>query len=335
VIRNAFESVQSNVYAAQHGMLYGQPLELNVPRMINSKWIIRGRRIKDQVLIYELLSFTGADIAFNSIGYSHDSVKQRYYVPNPKKKQITKWEKEQDFEVNNDRKDEAKEDINQPMIELDDTRISFQNQIEINRISKVQQQINQGDTYITRKGAGGAKVIAASVDESIAGGTLQPIDFKTIEMADAKKGLGLEMFYQMLKVLMDMHPELQTSISPVSLPMGRKFSWLPNGQRRECAVVRVVSKYSQPVYILEVSRPDHRSLSTLLVRIKNAKNRGNEEKGIYNLLNALVLKNGNWSRDCLQNVYYAKLKHTSTDSKHWADRVFEKISSFLKIAQKK
>ncbi|BBN97584.1 Tn7-like element transposition protein TnsE [Sporolactobacillus terrae] len=330
VIRKSFESVQSNVYAnaAQYGMPYGQTLELNVPQVMNSKWTVRGRRIKDQVLIYELLRFTGADIAFNRIGYSHDSIKQRYYVPSPKKKQKTKWEKEQDFEVNNDQKDEAREDINQPVIELDDTQIFFQNQIEIKRIPKAQQQINQGDTYITRKGAGGANAITASVDESIAGGALQPIDFKTIELADAKK-FGLEDFYQMLRIFADIHQEFQISVSPVPLPLGRKFALLPSGERRICAVVRVMPRYLQPIYILEVARPDQRSLSTLLVRIKNAKNRGDEEKSIHNLLNALVLKSGSWSKDCLQHVYYAKLKHTSTDSRHWADRVFEKISFFV------
>lgn len=330
VIRRSFESVQSNVYAyaTQHGMPFGQPLELNVPQIINSKWVIRGRRIKDQVLIYELLSFTGADIAFNRIDYSHDSIKQRYYVPNPKKKQKTKWEKEQDFEVNNDRKDEAKEDINQPVIELDDTQISFQNQIEIKRIPKAQQQVNQGDTYITKKGSGGANVVDASVDESIAGGTLQPIDFKTIELANVEKGFGFEMFYQMLKTFMDMHPDLRISVAPVPLTMGRKFSWLPNGKRRVCAVVRITSRYSRSVYILEVSRPDQRSLSTLLVRIKDAKNRRDDEKGIHDLLNGLVFKSGSWSKSCLQSVHYAKLKHTSTDSGHWAARVVKRVLCF-------
>nr|WP_269438191.1 Tn7-like element transposition protein TnsE [Phosphitispora fastidiosa] len=205
----------------------------------------------------------------------------------------------------------------------------FVNNPEINRVAKYEQQINQGDSYVSKQGKGGAAFIAASVDESIAGGSIQPIEFKTLEIVYETDSFELEDFYEMIKRLEEIYPKLRISMNLVNLPPGRKFSWLPDGRRRVCAIVNVCGAGGRTAYILEVARPDQRSLSTLIVQFPQEENREQEEKAIKELLINLVLNSGNWPTKLLKNLNHTKLRHTSTDPHHWAERVYEKIIYFL------
>jgi len=74
-----------------------------------------------------------------------------------------------------------------------------------------------------------------------------------------------------------------------------------------------------------VARPDQRSLSTLIIQFPEAENREQEEKAIHELLLKLVLNSGNWPTKWLRNINHAKLRHTSTEPNHWAERVREKL----------
>ncbi|WP_163528060.1 Tn7-like element transposition protein TnsE [Halobacillus ihumii] len=327
-IRNAFESVQTNVYAnaaKSNGLTNGMPLELVPPKLKDSFWTFRGKRQGKHVFIYELLDFTVMKLPFDEIDYSHVSIKKRVYSNNPKKKRISESGKEQDFEVDPKEENQAKEDTHQPVVKSEATQMTFEGRTEVKRTAKQEQQVNQGDIYTTKDGRGGALLTAASVDESIAGGSIQPIDFKTLEITYERNGYGLEDFYKMIQYLKEMHLELRISMNLINLPIGRKFSWLPDGRRRVCAVVRIEKNGRKSVYILEVARPDQRSLSTLIVQMEEVKNRKGEEETIHGLLYGLVFNGGNWRKRSLQKVTYSKLRHTSKDSEHWAERVYEKL----------
>ncbi len=328
-IKNAFESVQTNVYAQATlpncGLAYGQPLELIVPNLLNSHWIFRGNRIGYHVLIYELLSFSGAELPVTRINYSHPSIKRRVYCNTSKKKQIVTQTKEQIFEVDGNDKNQAREDINQPVVESEATQMAFVNKPKIKRIAKYEQQINQGDSYNSKNGRGGAISIIASVDEPIAGGNIQPIEFKTFEVVCERDGFGLNDFFKMIKRLEETYQELNLSMNLVNLPLGRKFSWLPDGRRRVCAIVRVDRIGRKPGCILEIARPDQRSLSTLVVQFDENKSRGDKEKAIYGLLLSLVFNGGSWPTERLRKVCHAKLRHTNTEPSHWAERIYNKL----------
>jgi len=326
-IRNSFESVQTNVYAqaaTNYGLAFGQAIEVIVPKLLNSDWVVRGKRINQHVLIYELLSFSASEFPVERIDYSHKSIKRRVYCNNPKKKRISKG-KEHTFEIDGEDKNQAREETHQPVVESEATQMVFTNSPEINRIAKYDQQINQGDSYTSKQGRGGAALIAASIDESITGGSVQPIEFKTLEIAYERDGFGLEDFYEMIKCLEEMHQEIILSMNLVNLPLGRKFSWLPDGRRRVCAIVRVKWARGKVNYILEIARPDQRSLSTLIVQFTRTINRENEEKAIHELLLNLVLNSGNWPTEWLRKINHVKLRHTDMEPSHWAERVYEKI----------
>ncbi|MCF8011711.1 MAG: hypothetical protein K9L17_07210 [Clostridiales bacterium] len=201
-IRNAFESVQTNTYAQatiSKGLANGQAVELTVPELLNSNWTFQGKRHGRNVLIYELLAFTGAELPVEWIDYSHQSIKRRVYSNKSRKKRVYYQGKEQTLEINNEDNNQAREDAHQPVVESENTQVTFKHNPEIRRIAKYEQQINQGDSYTSKQGRGGSTFIAASVDESIAGGNIQPVEFKTLEVTYERDGFGLEDFYKMIK----------------------------------------------------------------------------------------------------------------------------------------
>ncbi|TCT17238.1 hypothetical protein EDD68_1321 [Melghiribacillus thermohalophilus] len=126
---------------------------------------------------------------------------------------------------------------------------------------------------MVKKGRGGSHVRQGSVNETVLGGKLQPLEFNTLELAHDLKGHGLDDFLRMIKYLKTKYQNLKISISIIYLPLGRKFSWLPDGRRRVCAVVKVMQSGRIPLYILEVGRPDNKPLSTLLLKIQGTTDR--------------------------------------------------------------
>lgn len=328
-IRKSFESVLTNMYAqvatSNYGFSYGNAIELTIPKLLNSEWTFRGKYFSQHVLVYELLGFSVGELPVDQIDYSHQSIKKRVYISNPKKKLVTPKPQDKIFEIDNKDENQAKENTHQPIVESQATQMIFVKKPEINRIAKYEQQVNQGDSYNSKHGRGGSIFTLTSVDESIAGGNIQPLEFNTLEITYERDGFGLEDFYKMIKLLEEMFPKLRVSLNLVNLPTGRKFSWLPDGRRRVCAVVRVLQTGRITNYILEVARPDQRSLSTLILHFTEAKNLEVEEKAVQHLLRSLVLNSGSWPTERLQEVRHAKLKHTDTEPRHWAERVYEKL----------
>jgi hypothetical protein len=334
-MKQSFESIQTNVYAnsTEYGLSSGQPLELIVPPLSHSNWTFRGKRIGQHVIIYELLSFTGAELPFNRIEYTHASIKKRIYSDLPKKKQISTTKNGQNFIIETKQEKQAKEDTHQPFIEQEAAQMMFTNQPKIERIARYEQEVHQGDSYSTKKGRGGATVISSSVDESISGGQIQPVDFRTLDITNEKDGYGLDEFFKMVKYLEEMYPELHISMNTVNLPTGRTFSWLPDGRRRICAIVCIRRKGEKPIYILEIARPDQRPLSTLVVAFNRIESPKKDREQIQQLLTGLVFNSGNWQKYQLNKIRHIKLKHTSKSLEQWGERVYEKLqqSSLLWI----
>lgn len=76
---------------------------------------------------------------------------------------------------------------------------------------------------------------------------------------------------------------------------------------------------------MEIARPDHRPLSTLIVQFHDGKDRDDEERSIHQLLHGLVYNSGNWRKEQLQKISHAKLRHTNNFPNHWAERVYDRL----------
>ncbi|WP_187118382.1 Tn7-like element transposition protein TnsE [Massilibacterium senegalense] len=123
----------------------------------------------------------------------------------------------------------------------------------------------------------------------------------------------------MIRYLAEFYKHLSVSVNFVYLPLGRKFSYLPDGRRRVCAIVRA-STNLKTSYKLEIAVPDNRSLLTLLMLSKG--NYVNNEHIINNLPNNLANSSGSWSHSFLQNQESIKIKHFKETQDQWAFRLF-------------
>lgn len=175
--------------------------------------------------------------------------------------------------------------------------------------------------FISWQGQGGATSIGA-VDESVNGGKLTPVDVRAIDAQENKKH-GLEKFLEMIELLINNHFEISLATTILNLPRGRKFSILPDGQRRKCAVVKIEIK-RKITYILEVACPDGHSLSTLILYQENGVLRDHENR-IQRILRDLVFNQGHWDQKSIRNLNYVKLRHVNVGLQDWAERMYKYI----------
>ncbi|WP_277679754.1 Tn7-like element transposition protein TnsE [Gracilibacillus dipsosauri] len=228
-------------------------------------------------------------------------------------------EQSQEHVLNENNGERSREDANQPVIDIEPTQIAFRQSTIVNRIPKQEQNVNQGDEYISNSGRGGGiNQSVVGLDESIFGGKITPIEFRSMEIADTYMNYGLDHFFAMIRYLAGYYKNLSVSVNFVYLPLGRKFSYLPDGRRRICAIVKVVNGIKES-FILEVAVPDNRSLSTLIV--PSSVSTYSSENHIKGLLNKLVLNSGSWSNSFLKNQVHHKVRHSNETARNWAQRI--------------
>jgi hypothetical protein len=320
-MKQSFSSVQSNSYAMMaNGInLKGIPLEMIVPHTDEFNLTVRGIQRIDEILILEWLASDLADPPFTEINIQHKSFKKRVYTAEKRKRRLSKQEQSQEHVLNENNGERSREDTNQPVIDLEPTQIAFRQSTIINRIPKQEQKVNQGDEYISNCGQGGGiKHSIVGLDESIFGGKITPIEFKTMEIADTYMNYGLDHFIAMIKYLAANYNYLNAAVNFVYLPTGRKFSYLPDGKRRICAIVKV-NNDMKVLYILEVAVPDNRSLSTLIV--PSIGTVYEDEKHIQDLLTKLVINSGSWSNTFLKTQTHRKVRHSNEGAANWAQRL--------------
>ncbi|MFD2170070.1 Tn7-like element transposition protein TnsE [Tumebacillus lipolyticus] len=317
-ILQSYESIFSTAYAGYHSQ-YGTPLSFAVPRLDNISFMFRGLKSGDEVLVLEILSVGGLHLDLHQIVYRHPSIKERTYEPGQKKRRIMRPDDE-GFDL----VDEVpKVDTHQPVVSHEPTIVGYTHKAEIVRVAESSQVVHQGHTLVERKGKGGA-LVPASVDESIVGGKTQPIDVQSLEVTNGVATGELREFLEMVRRLRVRRPELTIDTNILDLPTGRKFSHLPNGDRRKCAVVRV-QRSERLTYILEVSRPDGHSLSTLLL-YPNSSDLEENHGLIHDILRDLVYNQGYWSLQNITSARTRKLRHTHSRTDDWTRKVSDALT---------
>lgn len=324
-IKKSFESVQSNLYSESinHKSYYGYPLQLEISSTDITTVATRGIKKGDEVLILEILGTDNANPPFYELQCTHKSIKKYIYTDKPKKQRISKQEKDTDYILNEKNGEQSREDTHQPAIDLEPIQIAFRHSTVVTRIPKNEQKVNQGNDYISNIGrGGGVKTQIVGVDESLFGGKITPIEFKSMEIADTFINCGLDSFITTIQYLSTKYTHWNVAVNLVFLPLGRKFSYLSDGRRRICAIVKVTTN-GKTSFIVEVAVPDNYSLSTLI--IPSTDNLFNDETFIKKLLKNLIFKSGSWSTEFLNNYIHFRVKHTSTNPKIWGAKLFKYI----------
>ncbi len=320
-MEQSYSSIQSNAYAKMaNGLnLKGIPLEMTMPGTDEFNLTVRGLRKNDEILILEWLASDLADPPFKELNIEHKSIKKRLYTPDKRKKRLSKQNQSQEHVLNENNGERSREDTNQPVIDIEPTQIAFRQSTIVNRIPKQEQKVNQGDEYLSNIGRGGGiNQSIVGLEESIFGGKISPIEFKSMEIADSYMNHGLDQFIAMIRYLAGYYTYLRVSVNIVYLPLGRKFSYLPDGRRRICAIVKVNNGMKES-FIIEVAVPDNRSLSTLIVPSLGSFYK--DDINLQRLLTKLVLNSGSWSNSFLNNQVHNKVRHYNETVRNWAQRI--------------
>lgn len=319
-IKSSFESV-CTLFTTKQINNEELKLETRLPDIINTNIQFRGIQKGDKFLILQWLGSDLEGTIFNDIEVKHKAFKKRISAPGDRK--YRKSFKQSEFEsiLNDDPAKRSKQDGNQPVEDLSSTQFDFGNLANIHKVFGDTEEVNTGDIYISNQGQGGGiqKQQMVGLDESIYGGTIQPIEFKLLEVTNDIRGQGLENFIKMIQAFQNEYKQYSVSLNFVYLPKGRKFSYIVADKRRIAAIAKINDKHiGIPTYVIEIAISDNRSLSTLM--IKNLE-KDKVEYIIGRILHALVYSSGTWSSEILKKIEHVRIKHTKNNSKEWAIRI--------------
>lgn len=269
-IKASFESIHTKIIVKQNS---GDFLKLEVELSSSSDTQIRFRGIQNgnKFLILQWLGSNLEGTTFSDIEVKHKAFKKRVTAHGKRKHRESYQQNVFEKILNDNTAERSKQDANQPVEELIGTQFDFGNPTTIHKISGDIQEVNKGDIYISNQGQGGGiqkqQLQIVGLDETIYGGTIQPIDFKLLDVTKDIRGQGLENFIKMIRAFQADYRQYLVSLNFVYLPRGRKFSYITSSKRRVAAIAKFKNRSAGvSAYVIEVATPDNRSLSTLIIK---------------------------------------------------------------------
>ncbi|WP_410986575.1 Tn7-like element transposition protein TnsE [Bacillus cereus] len=314
--REAYDSIYTTTQEEFHS-IYGGALNLALPKLNELTLQCRGISSNGHNLILEILSIDGLVLDIDKIIYTHPLLKERKYTDGPKKRRIGKIA-ETSIEIE---KGSTKKDNEQQKIEIhENIKHGFQKKIEIVAETEKRQIINNGRTYINHAGSGGA-IGNIGVDEEVPEGKKRVVDINQLDIVEDNKKTGLEEFLEVIQYLKGMYPELEIEENIVELPMKRKCSFLTDGRKRGCVIVRII-KAESVTYILEVARLNDLSLSSLFL-YPSSNDIGKMDSIIKEILINLVRNQGHWNRRKIKDYPFKTLDHRYKILRDWHARIYD------------
>ncbi|MFZ5643055.1 MAG: hypothetical protein ACOY46_05660 [Bacillota bacterium] len=341
VVKDSWDNVYNNLFREAVRNNPGDPLaelrngisiKIRPPVFQNTRWTYRGISEGNNILILELLGADGLSIPFRRINYSHPLIIDRKTLDVSKRRKIKEEDPESDHTLDGQDKS-VKQNSSQEKIALPAMGLGF------NRLPKVRAmplaKSGRGVSVVFKTGKKGKTVIKekksiVGLDESVTGGEIKPIEFDSLDVVQGYTGQGLEEFYKAVEYIAETVKGASMSMGIINLPLGKKFSFCPEGPRRVCAVLFIKLPGSSPCWVLEVSRPDSWSVSTLLIKPMMDISPQTMEKIINGLLQSLVFKGGHWDVNDLskyKSVMFEKMKHVKFQPPvRWGIRLLSKLS---------
>ncbi|WJE30604.1 Tn7-like element transposition protein TnsE [Bacillus altitudinis] len=321
-IKASFESIYTLLKIKESDKAYLK-LEVELPNIVDTNIQFRGIQNGNKFLILQWLGSDLEGTTFSDIEVKHKAFKKKVAAPGERK--YRKSFKQDEFEniFNDDINERSKQDANQQAEDITGTQFDFGNLANVHKVFGDEQGVNKGNIYISNQGQGGGiqkhQQQVVGLDESVYGGTIHPIEFKTLEVTTDIKGQGVEKFIKMIQSFQEEYRQYLVSLNLVYLPIGRKFSYITSSKRR----VAVIAKFNDrstglSVYIIEIATPDNKSLSTLMIK---SLPEDREEYVLNEILDGLIYSSGTWNSERLKKYDYVRIKHTKSNSIEWARRI--------------
>lgn len=321
-IKASFECIHTKLIVKQNNGEFLK-LEVELPSSKDTQISFRGIQKGNKFLILQWLGSNLEGTTFSDIEVKHKAFKKRVAAQCKRKHRKSYQQNAFEKVLNDNTAERSKQDANQPVEELIGTQFDFGNSATIHKVFGDIQEVNKGDIYISNQGQGGGiqkqQQQIVGLDESLYGGTIQPIEFKMLEITKDIIGQGLEDFVKMIRVFQRDYGQYLVSLNFVYLPKGRKFSYITSSKRRAAAIAKFKDRGTGlSVYVIEVATPDNKSLSTLMIK---SLSEARAEYVIKEILNGLVHSSGTWNSKKLEKYNHVRIKHTSNNSLDWSRRI--------------
>lgn len=315
-IKASLESIYTLIKIKENNGEYLK-IEVQLPSSNNIQIRFRGIQKGDKFLILQWLGSDLEGTTFSDVEVKHRSFKKRLVASGNRKYRYSQQQNGFENILNDNPTERSKQDTNQPVEDILGTQFDFGNHANIHKVFGDIQELNKGDIYISNQGQGGGvqkqQQQIVGLDESVYGGKVQPVEFKTLQVSKDIKGQGLESFIKMIQLLSKDTGKYHVAMNIVYLPLDRKFSFINDNLRRCACIVRVKNRLTNKIqYVIEIATPDNKSLSTLIVY-----ENGINEIDLKKLLMNLVRSSGSWNKDIIRNLDCEKLKHTSDTLIDW------------------
>jgi hypothetical protein len=331
------EAIQLSPDQPASGLSTGIPLSARPPVRGSCELQFRGIFYKHFCLIIEILQINSStNFPFSKVVYTHPSLKKKSSGTGTKTpRKVVPKEDRESLELDASARS-ARSESYQSLLDTDVTAIGFSDLPSFiretvgstaNEESAAPSAAANDKTYLKT----GESVVSTS--EPYYGGEVRPVEFIGIHLTPSDNINGLEEFLASVRHIVSNYSQPTVRYSVVEIPGDRSFCYLPDGSRRNCAVVEIIQEGVTPSFILEVARPDLWFISTLLIQVQAARDTARSiEKEIAGLLEDTVKRDGHWNVEKLEQsptLKVIRLKHIYEQSPWtWSQRILGRLSAF-------
>jgi hypothetical protein len=334
--KTGWHKVYSGVFAKAHvnltttlnaALAKGLPLETIPPLENQCELIFTSTNIENSHLIHELFEVFGLPkVPFQNVKYKHASFRGTFENNNINKanKKIVLLDRDERYTHTGKRR-RAKKMSKQPLAEIPRIVLGFDSLPQITKQTVASNPFSSEKEFIAGKQhiSSNKKTSAVDkkevgVDEPFFGGEIKPIEFAGLKLLEKSEDQGLNDIILTLNFLSKLNLNLKTDYQICNLPGDFPFCFIKGRVKRNFAIATLFFNGGEPIYLIEVSRPDNWQISTLLVKFDSKKMNLKESGQILQLIVKKMIENdGHWVLESLEQATkfrFKRVKHFKGES---------------------
>lgn len=303
-------------------------VQVNMPLSGTCSLKVRCREVDNVILVLEIVEASGLYHPFKKVTVEHGGKKViKLYEKDEKATKNTKTSTDKKEGVLDDSLSSSLNEKITSHVKVQTTKLKFTKKpnVEILDSNKVAIKRVGTDAENVEKSASN---IVTTVQAS-RGGKVKPVEFESLEVEFETKDSGLEDFMNAVRHLIMNNDVKLLDVQVADLSGDSGISFVAEHVRRKFIYVLLKMDDEREVLLIEVGRPDYKSISTLVVVPKyNEAFESVHKRLVWRVIQSLIENRGSWNREQLNQdraYNFSFMKHTKTISGLWAKRIYMKI----------
>lgn len=303
-------------------------VQVNMPLSGTCSLKVRCREVGNVILVLEIVEASGLYHPFKKVTVEHGGKKViKLYENDEKATKNTKTSTDKKEGVLDDSLSPSLNEKITSHVKVQSTKLKF--------TTKPNVEILDSDKVATKRVGTDAENIEKTTSNIVTtvqasrGGKVKPVEFESLEVEFETKDSGLEDFMNAVRYLVMNNDVKVLDVQVADLPGDSGISFVAEHVRRKFMYVLLKMDDEREVLVIEMGRPDYKSISTLVVVPKYNEAFGSVHKRlVWRVIQSLIENRGSWNREQLKQdrIYnFSFMKHTKTISGLWAKRIYMKI----------